>query len=856
MADKEVKIKITADSKELSSGLKKATSSLGRFAKTAGSGVKGITGGITKFAKTSLGALGSLGKGIVAIGTVYTGTLIGIAKAYSSYEKALVGVGKTANISGNELQKFGKEFKEATKDIPVATNELLGFAKIGAQLGVANEDLTKFSTTLARLQVSAEGLNMEDAALSIARSVKLIEGNTKNVDKFASVVARLGDEFPITEGEILHSSLNIASAISRFGVSTAQVTALATATKSSGIEAENARSQIATAFNTIGKAISKGGKKFEELQRLTGMTGEQLKKTFKEDATEVFTAFLGGLNQLETDEFNQSLETMGFTGIRANQVIGSLATKGFDTLTTALSTANDEYGKNTKLTNESSKAFGTLGSLTTLVWKRITDLTSAVGEKLAPAFKSIAKRATAFFDSMSDTKTVDAISDAFLIMMGIGEDAIKGIAGVGKSILKWFGGDGDVSKSLKTFRSLLEMGNLWNTLKLVFKRALIDIEIAFDEFLKSIGKKISDFFSTDFSKDVAKSFGNVAKTLGINLPDVGKEIPKLKEGFNKAANVAQKGFAGIKAIAQEGFDVLSGGGDKSEGKSLADKIKENFSNQITAINEGTQAKNEAATVAFESEKEKTLTLQEQSDELTRQIEKNKEEAYKRAKEKEEEDKEDEDEEEDGKRKFDLLGDPEKNQELIDENTEIQESGFSRLFDGIKSFFTGKSGVDKKDSKEVEAKGKVDISTAQTTFGALESLQSAFGEKNKSANAALAVARIALGTVDAWNTQQIPGDPSSLGRGIAAAATYAAANLPQLATIKGAKQEGGAVTGGDSFLVGERGAEVFTPQVDGNIIPNDALGGQTVQVVVTGGDDFARTLNYDIQDQKELGTVAK
>ena len=46
-----------------------------------------------------------------------------------------------------------------------------------------------------------------------------------------------------------------------------------------------------------------------------------------------------------------------------------------------------------------------------------------------------------------------------------------------------------------------------------------------------------------------------------------------------------------------------------------------------------------------------------------------------------------------------------------------------------------------------------------------------------------------------------------------------------------KAMGGAVTGGQSYMVGERGAEIFTPNKSGYITPNNKLGGQdSIRVV--------------------------
>jgi hypothetical protein len=53
--------------------------------------------------------------------------------------------------------------------------------------------------------------------------------------------------------------------------------------------------------------------------------------------------------------------------------------------------------------------------------------------------------------------------------------------------------------------------------------------------------------------------------------------------------------------------------------------------------------------------------------------------------------------------------------------------------------------------------------------------------------------------------------------------------------RGARASGGPVAGGGTYLVGERGPELFTPGTSGNITPNNALGGGGITVNVNGGD---------------------
>lgn len=87
----------------------------------------------------------------------------------------------------------------------------------------------------------------------------------------------------------------------------------------------------------------------------------------------------------------------------------------------------------------------------------------------------------------------------------------------------------------------------------------------------------------------------------------------------------------------------------------------------------------------------------------------------------------------------------------------------------------------------------------------------------------------LGTIDIGSLIRIPSMGEIVGRitggGSAAPAT------PAAPPVDGARARGGPVTGGRSYIVGERGPELFTPGRSGGITPNHALGGGPVNVTV-------------------------
>jgi len=69
---------------------------------------------------------------------------------------------------------------------------------------------------------------------------------------------------------------------------------------------------------------------------------------------------------------------------------------------------------------------------------------------------------------------------------------------------------------------------------------------------------------------------------------------------------------------------------------------------------------------------------------------------------------------------------------------------------------------------------------------------------------------------------------------------------------GRRADGGPVRRGGSFIVGERGPELFSPGVSGMITPNHALGGSTS--IVVNVDASGSSVEGDEQQGRELGRV--
>lgn len=356
-------------------------------------------------------------------------------KVFASFEAGLVKVGKTANLSGSELQSFGNNILNLSKTLPVSTTRLLELSASAAQLGIKGEqNILRFAATLAKLE-SATNIVGEEGASAIARLLTVTGDGVKTIERFGSVIVALGNNSAATESEILDVATRVGQATAAFGIGSTKVLGISAALKSLGFEAELAGSAINVAFAQMQKAISSGGEALRVLMDITGLTREELTKTFAEDATKVFSLFVENLNKLPAKDVAAAMDALGLSGLRVNQVIQTLA-KNSDVLTNSLKLATAEAEKQTALDKEFSAATQTLNAHFQLAYNALQRLAKTIGSDLSPA----ATKALALFTKIADglvvldQKSGGALSSILAYTAGI-TGATYAIAKIGKVVV-------------------------------------------------------------------------------------------------------------------------------------------------------------------------------------------------------------------------------------------------------------------------------------------------------------------------------------------------------------------------------------------------------------------------------------
>jgi TP901 family phage tail tape measure protein len=427
----ELLVKVTIDSKGAVSGLSQVSTSLNKFKKNA-DGANTVAGRLKK-SFTSLGASAIVlnqgmelaRKGLRAIQSVGAVTVGNFAE----FETALVGVGKTANLTGDELDRLGNLAQDMSERIPVATNELLEIGKAAGQLGVKGEkNLLNFMETIARLG-SASDLAGEQAALALTRLLNVTGTSIDKVDELASTVVALGNAFAASESEIVLVAQRVAQATTQFGVSAADAVALGAAMKSLGVNAELGGSAVGQAFFKINEIIKTGGRELDKFAASMGKSAAGLAKQFENKS---FNSFIDFLDMLRKSGSNATvvLKNLGLQGIRTGSVLPTLA-KNMELVVDAMIEARKEFGDASALIKESEAAFNTLAGQAHLLRNALTNLGTDIGEGIRPALiellklvtpliTQLRKLANAFFEAFGQINW-QAITDAVLRL----EEAFK-----------------------------------------------------------------------------------------------------------------------------------------------------------------------------------------------------------------------------------------------------------------------------------------------------------------------------------------------------------------------------------------------------------------------------------------------
>lgn len=370
--------------------------------------------GIQKPASDSFSKIGQTANVVGKSMTKYvTAPLVGAGalalREFGSYEHALNGVGKTMNISGKELQGMGKKFQIMGRTVPIATNELLGIASAGAQLGVGAQDIEGFTKTIADMGLATD-LSTDQAAMGMAQfmaSMGKTSATTKNynedVSRLGSTIVDMGNHFATGETAILEMGQRLVGTAHSIGMNESGVMALSTAMSALGINAQQGGGAMSRVMRKINTAVLSNSEDVAKFAKVAGMSAKDFANTWKNDPIQAINAFVGGLDGVQKSGGDMAglLSDLGIKGSQEVDVLSRLA-GGHDTLSEAIKRASGAWDSNSALSEEAKVRYGELGGTITKFKNAISELGSSFGELLNGQFNTFLKGLTKLINKFND----------------------------------------------------------------------------------------------------------------------------------------------------------------------------------------------------------------------------------------------------------------------------------------------------------------------------------------------------------------------------------------------------------------------------------------------------------------------
>ncbi len=560
------------------------------------------------------------GKKMSAFSVATGSAMIAAAKSAIDFEDAFTGVEKTVDGTKEQMEELKQGIRDMAKEIPSSTTEISAVAEAAGQLGIQTDNILSFSKAMIDLGNSTN-LTADEAASQLAKFANIMQMSQKDFSKLGSSIVDLGNHFATTEADIVAMAMRLAGAGKQVGLSEGQVLGLATALSSVGIEAEMGGSAISKAMVKMQNAVEQGGTKLntvlkktgmslrslelmsandsmgfkelsqsigmtstelkqlitaganlEDFAKVSGMTTEQFKKAWKEDAAGALSAFIKGLGDAESkgESAITMLSEMGLTEVRLRDSLLRAANAG-NLFNDAIETGTKAWEDNTALTNEANKRYETLKSKISIVINKVKDLAITFGNKMKPALDSTIKtveKLTNWVSNLTDEQvelilkigaTVTAIGP-LLTMFGkitsIGGSAIKSIGMVTQAIGVMKGTvtttDVAVNGLAKTFGTIFSSSTIAITgiiailggLKIAMEKATEETRNYAKECEKSVQKTLEEEqaikeLNATIDENTEKRLIEINNTQNLweELRKITDENGKIKEGYETRAKV-------------------------------------------------------------------------------------------------------------------------------------------------------------------------------------------------------------------------------------------------------------------------------------------------------------------------------
>lgn len=307
--------------------------------------------------------------------------------AYASIDDAMSAVQKTTGMTREEVEQLHESLKNI--DTRTSTNELLKIAEVGGRMGIAKEEIDKFTESVNVANV-ALGDSFSGGAEEIATVLGKIQGlfeETRSIgideafNSIGSALNSVGAASKATEGNVAQFVQRLGALPESFKPSIQDAIGLGAAFQDAGIDAEIA----STAWANL---LTKTAANLDKVAAAMGKPVDELRELINTNPTEFIFQLAEAFKGLPIDEQATKLKELRLAGVGCTEAIGALS-GNTDNFRRIMAIANEEYAKGTSMMEE----FGTVNNNAAAQLEKakngVQDAKAALGEELIPLLTKV-----------------------------------------------------------------------------------------------------------------------------------------------------------------------------------------------------------------------------------------------------------------------------------------------------------------------------------------------------------------------------------------------------------------------------------------------------------------------------------
>lgn len=346
------------------------------------------------------------------------------AQAAINFDTALANVRKTSDLTEQQLQKLGDSALDLSTKQPVTAETILNIEALGAQLGVADDELESFAKTVSGLDI-ATNMDFETAGKEMAQFANITQMTHDKFQNYGSTIVDLGNHLATTEKDISNMALRLAGVSSAANFSQAEILGMSGAMSSLGIKAEAGGSAMTRIIQDISKNVANGTDKVQEYARVAGISAEEFANKWKTKPIEAIELLVEGLKKSSDsgEDMNVTLEKLGINNIRNSDTMRRLAGAG-DLLRESVERANTAWNENSALQNEVDQRNESLASRLQVLKNKVDEIAITVGRPLVDAVIDALNACQPLIDGVAN------LADGFANMDEAGQRTVLAFAGI------------------------------------------------------------------------------------------------------------------------------------------------------------------------------------------------------------------------------------------------------------------------------------------------------------------------------------------------------------------------------------------------------------------------------------------